>query len=392
VAEVAKWNETMVLIATSIAPVGIEKQQEAIQTWLDLGFSVVSLNIQQEIDKLAPIFSEVRFHRVDRDGKALYGKPFVYIDDILKYLALQDVPVSGIVNSDIHMRAGEDFLSFINQEAQNAMIFASRMDINTVEDHEGEIYGYGFDMFFFDRSVLSRFPSTNLCLGVPWWDYWVPFSALQNGIHTKYLQNTTAYHIKHKINYSLDTWRRVGIWFAESFKPGIKSTLVELYEAENFKDLDDTLGPEVTYDFIQKVYQEAKLIIYGSSLSRRENLCDDNLILLASTFEATTKTVNIEESIDKLKKENSSEKYMSSARLAWQAYVNRNYSDMKKNLNHSLIYSPFSKAKTISNLIDIFHEFSQAESLEFDIHLLSSLSEWNQLIRSQVTEDLYQLF
>lgn len=257
-----------IVIATSIAPVGIEKQRAAIETWLELGFTVVSLNIQAEIDKLKPQFPEIIFHRVERDARQQYGKPFVYVNDVLSYLEGCGASIVGIVNSDIHLRTDLNFLSYLKTEAENSMIFASRIDIDSAESETGEMYGYGFDFFFFDRYLLKDFPVYDeFCLGIPWWDYWVPLTALQNNFNTKYLQNTVAYHVKHPINYSVKNWREVGIVFAKIFDRELGHHLQELLDTNRLEELDEELGPNVTYEFIQMVYQTTHLLKYQISSS-----------------------------------------------------------------------------------------------------------------------------
>ena len=108
------------------------------------------MNIQPEIDKLDSQFPEVHFSQVNRDGRQQYGKPFVYVNDVLHYLQEYGSEIVGIVNSDIHLRASSDFISYIQEQAHNSVVFASRIDIDTPQSIEGEMYGYGFDLFFFD--------------------------------------------------------------------------------------------------------------------------------------------------------------------------------------------------------------------------------------------------
>ena len=96
-------DKNVVIIATSIAPKNIERQQAAIQTWLDLGFSVVSLNTAEEVKQLQPIYQGVSFHTATRHGRQKYHKPYIYIDDILSYLQYHGTKICGIVNSDIYL-------------------------------------------------------------------------------------------------------------------------------------------------------------------------------------------------------------------------------------------------------------------------------------------------
>ncbi|NEO65710.1 MAG: hypothetical protein F6J98_37065, partial [Moorea sp. SIO4G2] len=174
-------TETLVIV-TSIAPGNINKQQAAINSWLNLGFEVVSLNILEEIEKLQPLYQDIKFHRVFRDGREHYGKPYVYIDDLLSYLREYGSQICGIVNADIILKAEQDFTEFIREQTQNSILLASRVDVDTAESINGEIYDVGVDVFFFEKELLEKFPSSDFCLGIPFWDFWVPVIAWQQGL------------------------------------------------------------------------------------------------------------------------------------------------------------------------------------------------------------------
>jgi len=193
---------TTVPIVTSIAPKGIEKQKRAIQSWLDLGFEVLSLNIQKEIDLLQPEFPGVTFVRAPRDGSRRAGRPYVYIDDMLSVLAKTGHQVVGIVNSDIVLRAQPSLPDYLAQEARGCFLYGSRIDIDQPDDGAGRVYHRGFDIFFFDRSVIGKIPSTDFMLGIPWWDYWLPFAPLLHNITVKRIETPLAYHVWHETNYS----------------------------------------------------------------------------------------------------------------------------------------------------------------------------------------------
>jgi tetratricopeptide (TPR) repeat protein len=269
-----KWTDDEIVIATSIAPVGIAKQKAAIDTWLEAGFHVVSLNIQDEIDKLKPIFKEVNFYQVNRDGRKKFGKPFVYVNDVLNFLQEYGSAICGIVNSDIQLRIEDNFIPFILEQARDSFVFASRMDIDSEEDEMGEVYAYGFDMYFFDRTIIRQFPECDdFCLGVPWWDYWVIAIALQHKLNPKYIQNTMAFHIKHDMNYSLDTWRKVGITFSKFYDPPKVESLQEMLINEEIEDFDKLIGPVISYSFILDVNQKSQLLRYPTTLN---NLPIDN--------------------------------------------------------------------------------------------------------------------
>jgi hypothetical protein len=205
-----------VVVATSIAPHHLDKQRAAIDSWRACGFHVVSLNVPAEIGKLRPTFPDVEFVPVGRDGGQLTGRPLVYFDDVAGYLRSLHVEVCGIVNSDIYLLPERDSVETILREARGSLVFGSRVDVRSLEQLLGPVYTTGFDFFFFDRRVLDGYAPSSFMLGMPWWDYWAPLQAMQQGFPIKYLESPFAYHVEHKRNYLDDNFLRLGREFAEN--------------------------------------------------------------------------------------------------------------------------------------------------------------------------------
>lgn len=162
----------MITVATSIVPRNIEVQQSAINSWLNLGFAVVSINTYAEIDFLNKYFPDLFFVPAGRTAEKITGRPYIYFDDVCNALAASNSDICGIINSDIHLRAQEDFSVFVSREARGSFLFGSRIDVKATEECVGDIYYSGFDYFFFDKGVIAVYPDSELCLGLPWWDYW----------------------------------------------------------------------------------------------------------------------------------------------------------------------------------------------------------------------------
>ncbi|MEG5065133.1 FkbM family methyltransferase [Microcoleus sp. B3-A4] len=222
-------NRNSVAILTSIAPGNIENQRAAVKSWRSLGFDAVSLNSREEISQLQPIYENVTFHEVKRDARAEAGRPLVYLDDLFVYLRDCGTKICGIVNSDIRLEADGDLISFICKQAENAVVFGSRTDVDSsAEQAAGEIYAKGFDFFFFDKELLKQFPDSQFCLGLPWWDLWIPLMAQQKGLTVKYLETAIAYHLKHQVNYINDFWQKMGIHFTGFFQPDLSRKFQEM--------------------------------------------------------------------------------------------------------------------------------------------------------------------
>lgn len=208
------------VIATSIAPGNRESQKAAVASWLRLGCRVISVNSTGEIDQLADAFPEVRFYETHRTAANLTGKPLVYLDDIFRALEESGAEICGIVNSDILLTEEAALVRFLASETPQSMVFGSRLDVPSLESREGEEFTVGFDYFFFDRSLIARYPRTDFCLGAPWWDYWVPLVPLLLNLPAKRITSPVAFHPKHPTKWDENLWDDFGKFLFDALFQG----------------------------------------------------------------------------------------------------------------------------------------------------------------------------
>ncbi len=161
------------VLATSIGPGNIENQRLAIESWLRLGFSVSSLNAPADVEKLRPQFTGVDFFTVPEIFQPGQGIPSVSMKDVVAFLSQHGSPVCGLISPDVHLRASPAAAQFLLEEAKNSMVLSHRTDIDSLDHVTGEICKSGFDVFLFDREVLSTLPAGEFRFGQPWWDFWL---------------------------------------------------------------------------------------------------------------------------------------------------------------------------------------------------------------------------
>ncbi|WP_272033153.1 glycosyltransferase [Kamptonema animale] len=267
-----------VVIVTSIAPKNQEKQRVAIDSWQALGFSVVSLNIQSEIDQLQPLYQNVLFHAVTRDAHSEAGRPLVYLDDVLLYLRQRGTRIGGIINSDICLRADSNFRLFIAEESVNSLVFGNRINLDSIDDiylqsldwidNTVGKYEYGFDYFFFDTSIIDLYPTETFCIGMPWWDYWMPAAILPTNVDLKLLDSRIAYHVVHPTNFSDLAWRKYGMKIAKyylnynSYAKMVEEIQSPNYEHDNWYSFHPLV--ELGEYILEKIYRSkrTKIIKY----------------------------------------------------------------------------------------------------------------------------------
>ena len=192
-------------IATSIMPKRIEVQQAAVKSWQRLGFRVVSVNDEAELATLSPLFEGVHFVPAAQNAAKT---PLVPISEIFKILGKFETDICGIINSDIILSTGLDFIDFLwrNTEA-HSLVFGPRLDVNEITSRSGRT-GTGYDYFFFRKELLLIRLYGDFTLGSTWWDYWLPVSLAINGVRLKYLIVPVGFHPKHPSGWNEDDLKK----------------------------------------------------------------------------------------------------------------------------------------------------------------------------------------
>jgi hypothetical protein len=216
-----------IAIATSIPPkmtrlvggqdIGEQYQADCISSWIDAGFKVFSVNAPDEIPLLAARYPLVEFVPTDRDSGAVAGRKTPLIDDLLLVLARQDRPIVGIVNADICLETGRDWVSPITEAIPSSLLISHRLDVESWPGQPGAVTvsgapnPYGFDLFFFEKTAIldclakdgaKRFYS----MGMPWWDFWFPIAMAFSGYRVAPLEDPVAAHLLHPTNYDQAIW------------------------------------------------------------------------------------------------------------------------------------------------------------------------------------------
>lgn len=271
-------------LVTSLVPRHDIYQRLAVRSWIRLGFSVTSINPPEELPFLAKAYPEVKLVEASRDGRRQTGKPCVYLDDILDYFRTRSrARIFGIINSDVHLDADPSLLEFLEREANKALVIGSRQEVDSLDSATGWTYAMGFDYFFFDRSLLDHYPKSDFMLGIPWWDYWMPFLPVQRGYPLKLLKSPIAYHVSHPPAYNRGHMLAFGDHFARLCEGSHAERLHRQYnkwrEANIEERGDDDDGPDIMLlaAFARyEIYSAAKPITWDSShLNLTENALVD---------------------------------------------------------------------------------------------------------------------
>jgi len=191
------------IFCTSIAPShkneGIQKV--AVDSWLKLGANVYSFNNEKEIEFLRKEYPKVNFIAVKKTGEHHYGKPYIFVDDIIDF-GIEKKSDICIINSDI-------ILSALPKTKSDAIVISHRTDFigEYPQMRNLKKYIYGIDVFFIPYKFLSIYPKSIYCLGQCWWDYWIPFVALKNKIPVFRIRENFAFHKLHPAQYNHENYK-----------------------------------------------------------------------------------------------------------------------------------------------------------------------------------------
>ena len=203
-------------LVTSLAPgrdLGL--QRAAVKSWQDAGFTVLSVNAAPEIPALTRDHPGVTLVTAAATAEKVAGKPVPYIHDLLKALraacqasgtAPADCTV-GVINDDIYLRSAPEDLAALHDAARGSLILGARVDVATAADLAAfvpsgdERYSIGYDYFLMSGDLLADFTDGPFCLGMPFWDYWLPLVALLRGRPLKALLSPVALHIDHQTRW-----------------------------------------------------------------------------------------------------------------------------------------------------------------------------------------------
>jgi tetratricopeptide (TPR) repeat protein len=205
------------VIGTSLSPNNEKIQKAAIDSWRGNGFEIISFNSAEEASKIELLYPDVQIRITDRNAAKLFGKPYIFLDDILSDFKKLNPDICGIINSDIVMAPNSHLKKILDKELScNSLVYGSRVEVENLNELRGEFYNNGFDIFFFKPELIHEIPKSLSSIGVTWWDYWFPLVAALNGAKLKKLNRPFGFHASHPTRWSNEQWNFMGAHIAKS--------------------------------------------------------------------------------------------------------------------------------------------------------------------------------
>ena len=255
----SKIDPSRIILATSLVPLRDHAlQAAAVASWRAAGFAVISVNGAAEAAKVRIEFPGVEVVTAARTAEQFAKKPVPYLHDLLAALraACAGKPLNectvGVINADIFMRPLPDLAPVIRREAKGALLLGPRVDVGARAEFEtfaptgDETYSIGYDYFLMSGDLLDDFAESPFCMGMPFWDYWMPLVALLKGRPLKTITTPVALHVAHDTRWD-DT---IYLFFH-----ALISYVIELCRSSTRRDLSaEARQFDLMFDALSHIY------------------------------------------------------------------------------------------------------------------------------------------
>ena len=169
---------------------GAAYQTACVESWRNVGFSVVSVNSATEADAVRSLKLPVHVESV---GSA--NRP--RIADILALASASGAKTCGIINADCILLKCAKFVSVLSRHVEKSLIICERINIDNDKGLPVRGPTGGFDAFFFQPSGVAGVSDRHFRLGDPWWDFWFPIELASRGIMVQSLSTPVLLHLQH---------------------------------------------------------------------------------------------------------------------------------------------------------------------------------------------------
>lgn len=268
------------IIVTSLSPghANVDNQATAIESWQQFG-KCYSLNNPMEVNKLKDLYRGIEFVETHKTVQVLIKKPMVCINAMIDFAIAKDEDLL-LTNSDI-------IITKLPELKQDGITMISRYDyMESFED--AKIFSAGFDVFFIPKKFLKVFPTSIYAMGVSWWDYFIPFRAMEAKVPVYWPQGKYALHKWHETQYDYKEWCYIGDYFKLEFNwdkqmdnPKIATAALLKIQTQSIKS--DMLKPTdktKNLDIFYKSWHKDFWLLYLSLQSLAKNVTGYNNIVI----------------------------------------------------------------------------------------------------------------
>lgn len=188
---------------TSLAPRRCPRQTAALDSWIEFGLTVHAVNTAAEIDTLRPLYPQVDHWHASEDQAVGLSKRTATINSLADIAAKINHTVL-LINSDCEAYGNPGVL--VEQMRDKTLTMGIRH--NYLESrHVGAVRErWGLDAFVVTPDMARELPRLPFGIGVPIWDYWLPYHFRELGYDLSTVVPAWLYHRQHAPGWVRSDW------------------------------------------------------------------------------------------------------------------------------------------------------------------------------------------
>ncbi len=214
---------------------GPQWQLTCIQSWIDSGLQVVSLNAPEEINALRSFSQSVAFREIPK------GRERPLITDFFAAAKCCENEIVGIINADCMILPQSGIAKRLSEFLTDDLVIAERVNLDQSSLRLARM-SQGFDAFFFKAEAINRIKQDDHWrIGDVWYDFWLPLAFRVAGFNIKTLPIPALLHLNHDQAWNWPAWE---VEFVR---------LIDLVRSDN----EDRFDPELAREMLGVVKPSA---------------------------------------------------------------------------------------------------------------------------------------
>ncbi len=231
------------ILYTSIPPTDEKFARRFIQEWNRAGFQICTVNSAAESETiLSWNIPGLLAKSVECDASHHYGQPLVFIRDLvdLSRNDLEEYAVMGFVNADILPSPFQCWPQLCQLIRGKELHVFKRVEMTTLSNGKYHIspytyrHGYGLMLWRSDHQIACGNEMMDSALGMPWWDYWLPFQHIFMGEKVVSHESSWIFHQTYKPSTNSHLFDKKGIEFLGYLQANKTSWLAEYSEQRDY--------------------------------------------------------------------------------------------------------------------------------------------------------------
>lgn len=195
-------SHVLAVTALSEQPHHQRRQTICLDSWKSFGLTIVSVNTEQEIDRLKHQYPQVSNWIASYEETGSYRYPTQKIKRLCRVAEDLDHPIL-LINSDIQIEGDQS--SLVDRLGDNKLVVGIRWN------HDGDLTNstrehWGLDAFVITPEMSRSLPDLEFGIGRPAWDYWIPFHFERAGYELAFIGDPLFFHEAHPILWDDREW------------------------------------------------------------------------------------------------------------------------------------------------------------------------------------------